>query len=82
MIARRNKLVGLWLATEFGIVGEAAETYAKEVVVADLEEPGDEAVIRKVMADIQAQSVTISDAQVWAKLTEMETKARQQLLND
>ena len=36
--ARRNKLLGIWAAEKLGLTGPAAETYAKEVVVADFEE--------------------------------------------
>ena len=37
--ARRNKLLGLWAAEKLGISGDAANVYAKEVVMADFEEP-------------------------------------------
>ena len=38
--ARRNKLLGLWLAGEMGKTGESAEAYAREVIEADFERPG------------------------------------------
>ena len=38
-IARRNKLLGLWAAEQMGISGADAEAYAKQVVIADFEEP-------------------------------------------
>src|SRR3954471_6491657 len=40
--ARRNKLLGLWAAEKLGKSGEAASTYAVEVVKSDFEAPGDE----------------------------------------
>ena len=49
--ARRNKLLGLWAAELMNIRGAAAEAYAKDVVTADLEEPGDEDVFRKILGD-------------------------------
>ncbi|MGZ5933256.1 MAG: DUF1476 domain-containing protein [Rhizomicrobium sp.] len=52
IMARRDKLLGLWAAGEMGLSGEKADAYAKSVVVADLEEPGDEDVFRKVRADL------------------------------
>ena len=39
--ARRNKLLGLWAAEKLGLTGDAANAYAKEVVMADFEEAGD-----------------------------------------
>lgn len=52
--ARKNKLLGLWAAGLMGKTGEAAETYAKEVVVADLDKPGDSDVIEKLVKDLAA----------------------------
>ena len=51
--ARRNKLLGLWAAELMNMRGPEADKYAKQVVSSDLEEPGDEDVIRKVLGDFQ-----------------------------
>lgn len=76
--ARRNKLLGLWAAEKLGKSGEAAQTYASEVVRADFEEPGDEDVIRKIQADFSAGSVAVSDAELRAHmLTLLETAVEQ-----
>ena len=49
--ARRNRLFGLWAADRLGLTaGEAAESYAKSVVAADFEKPGDADVIAKVQS--------------------------------
>ena len=50
--ARRNKLLGLWAAEILGKSGDDADAYAKEVVIADFEEAGDEDVFRKVRGDL------------------------------
>lgn len=52
--ARKNKLLGLWAAGLIGKSGADAEAYAKEVVMADLEKPGDADVIEKLMKDLAA----------------------------
>jgi hypothetical protein len=77
--ARRNKLLGQWLAREFGLTGDAADDYAKEVVIADLDEPGVEDVMRKVMADIESRGSTVTEADVRAKISECEGIAVQQI---
>ena len=59
--ARRNKLLGLWAAAKMGLAGPAADAYAKEVVIADFEEAGDEDVFRKVRKDFDAKGVAQSD---------------------
>ncbi|MBT6094317.1 MAG: DUF1476 domain-containing protein [Rhodospirillaceae bacterium] len=77
--ARRNKLLGLWLAGKFSIEGEAAAAYAKDVVIADLDEPGDEDVIRKVMADIAEHGVDISEDTIREQLETLESAAFEQV---
>ena len=62
--ARRNRLLGLWVAEKLGLSGEAASTYAKEVVAADFEEPGDEDVFRKIRRDFDAKKVAQTDPQI------------------
>lgn len=78
-LARRNKLTGLWAAAEMGLSGEAAESYAAEVVLADLERAGDDDVIAKLRRDLEAGGRPFSDADIKAKLTEMYVEARRQL---
>jgi hypothetical protein len=58
IMARRNKLLGLWAAEQMGKSGDAAQAYAKEVVAADFQEPGDEDVFRKVRGDLDPAKVT------------------------
>ncbi len=77
--ARRNKLLGQWLAGEFGMGPAETEEYAKEVVIADLEEPGVEDVVRKVMTDISKRGIDISDQQLRAKIAELDVVASQQV---
>ena len=52
--ARKNKMLGLWAAGLLGKSGADAEAYAKEVVLADFEKPGDSDVIGKLMKDLAA----------------------------
>ena len=52
--ARKNKLLGLWAAGLIGKAGADAEAYAKDVVMADFEKPGDSDVMNKLMTDLAA----------------------------
>src|SRR3954469_25537567 len=69
--ARRNKLLGLWAAEKLGLSGPAADAYAKEVVVADFEEAGDDDVFRKLRKDFDAKGVSQSDQQIRAAMIEL-----------
>lgn len=59
--ARRDKIVGHWAAEKLGKDAEAADEYATSVIRADLEEPGDEDVFRKLRADLPASDVSDDD---------------------
>ncbi len=59
--ARRDRLLGEWAAGEMGLKGPQMESYAKEVVRADLAEPGDDDVLRKIKADFAAKKIAHSD---------------------
>ena len=80
--ARRNKLLGLWLAEQMGKSGDDAEAYSKEVVISDLKEAGDEDIIAKVMADIEQASLPITREQIVAKLSEFMLTASEQIVGD
>jgi hypothetical protein len=69
--ARRNKLLGLWAADKLGMSGDEANAYAREVVAADFEEAGDGDVVRKVMGDLKAKGIAMSEPELRAKMDEL-----------
>ena len=77
--ARRNKLFGLWAAEKLGLTGPAADAYAKEVVIADFEEAGDDDVFRKVRKDFDAKAVPQSDQQIRKVMTDLMEQAVAQI---
>lgn len=78
---RRNRLFGLWLAGEhLGIAGDAAAEYAKDVVMADFESPGDDDMLGKVRADLADAGKNVPDHVLERRLQECEVEARQQVM--
>jgi hypothetical protein len=77
--ARRNKLLGLWAAGELGLGDAAAETYAKEVVAADFEKPGEEDVFEKLRADFDQKKPGVSDATIRSRMAELLETASEQI---
>ncbi len=69
--ARRNKMLGLWVAEKLGKSGEAAEAYAKEVIAAEFEGVGDADVIRKVTGDLSAKGITVGEEEIRARMDEL-----------
>lgn len=77
--ARRCKLIGLWAAEQMGITGEAAEAYAKEVVVADFEKPGQDDVVEKLFADLSAKGLDISEHMIRIEMDRFYEEAARQI---
>jgi hypothetical protein len=77
--ARRNRLLGLWVAEKLGMTGDAAAAYAKEVVASDFEEAGDADVVRKVLGDLTAKGVALTEPQLRVKMDELMALAIAQL---
>jgi len=76
---RRNKLLGLWAAKELGLGGQAAEDYAKTVVAADLEKPGHDDVIQKLVTDFAAKGKPVSEHRIRSEMDALLAEARKQI---
>lgn len=77
--ARRNRLLGEWAAGLMGLEGADVESYAKEVVKSDFEEPGDDDVLQKVLGDLQAKGVETSEHLVRKHMDELMEEAIHQV---
>jgi hypothetical protein len=75
-LARRNKLLGLWVAEKIGKSGADADAYAQSVVRADFEEVGHEDVFRKVRGDLDA---SVSDTEIRTKMDTFLAQAVQEI---
>jgi hypothetical protein len=82
VMARRNKLLGLWAAGEMGLTGDAATQYAIEVVKSDFQEAGDEDVYRKVRADLDAKQVDVSEHRLRKEMEDLMAVAKQQIASE
>lgn len=80
--ARRNKLLGLWAAAEMELAPAEHESYAKSVVMADFEKPGDDDVVQKLLADFKAKGIEMSEHRLRKQMGELLATARHQLMNE
>jgi len=80
IVARRNRLLGQWAAERMKLTPAEADAYAKTVVHADLEEAGDDDVVRKVLGDLTSAGVDADEADVRRALDEQTVEARRQLM--
>lgn len=77
--ARASKLIGLWAAEKFGLTGADAESYAKEVISANLDEPGYDDVKRKLKADFQKRNIPFDADQIDAIIDKNVAEATRQI---
>ena len=77
--ARRNKLLGLWAAEKLGLSGAEADAYAKAVVMADFDEPGEEDVFKKIRKDFDAKKVALPDHDIRHAMNELMAQAIAQI---
>ena len=80
--ARRNKLLGLWAAGLMNIDGADADAYAKQVVVSDFEEPGDDDVLRKVLGDLQAKGRSEDGTDVRRQMDRLLDQAKEEMMQE
>ncbi len=77
--SRRNRLLGLWVANLFGMPDNQALDYAKDVVLADFEEPGDDDVVRKVLKDFAERNVPMDEQTLRTEMVRLLEEAESQI---
>ena len=77
--SRRNKLLALWIAKRLGMTSDETETYIREVVYADLDEPGIDDVVRKVVKDCKERKVPIAELELRAEIERLDAVALKQI---
>ncbi len=80
--ARKNKLLGLWAASLMGKSGADAEAYAKEVVMADLDVPGDHDVIAKLVKDLAAAGKPMEGHTIRKQAERLMAEAKAQIMKE
>jgi hypothetical protein len=75
--AKRNKALGHWAASLMGKSEAESDKYALEVIMADMEEAGDDDVFRKLRGDLTAANCEITDDAIRARMALELTAARE-----
>ncbi len=77
--SRRNKLLALWIAERLGMTSAETETYVQDVVRSDLDEPGIDDVVRKVVKDCEERKMPIAEAELRAEIERLDAIALKQI---
>ncbi len=80
--ARKNKLLGLWAAGLMGKTGGAAESYARDIVMADFEKPGPHDVVHTLMHDLAAAGKPTEEHTIRRQGERFLQEAKKQLMTE
>lgn len=80
VIARRNQKIGEWAAGILGLQESKVSEYVKSVKLSDLEEVGDQDVIRKLKKDFDDAGKDVSEEEITEKLAGFLGEARKEIL--
>ena len=74
--ARRNKMLGLWVAEQMGLADDEANAYAMTLVKADMREPGDDDVVQQALADLAEKGLSVGEEEIRLHMTKFEAQVR------
>ena len=80
IVARRNRLLGMWAAKKMGLTEAEADAYARDVIRADFEEGGDDDVVRKLLGDLTSAGIDIDDSAIRQAMEHKTIEARRQFI--
>ena len=78
--AKRNKFLGLWAAEI--VKPENIDEYVKEVRLSDLEKPGDDDIIDKLLKDLGDKSINISREDILKKIDECQQQGIDEFMKE
>ena len=75
--ARRNKLLGAWVADILKLNEEQKKKYITEVIKSDFQEAGDQDVFKKIKKDLEGKN--IQDTEIRQKMSEFLEAAKKEV---
>jgi len=78
--AKRNKKIAEWAANLLNRDGD--ENYIKEVRESDLEKPGDDDIIDKLLNDFETSNIDMNRENIINKINECENKVKEEMIEE
>ena len=75
--ARSNKYLGEWASLKLGKNEEEKRNYIQEIIKADMEEAGQEDVLRKLKKDFQTASINVEDSEIKDQMEKAISRAKE-----
>ena len=82
IISRRNRMLGIWAAHLMGMTADQADAYARDVVAAGFDKPGNDEVHDKLEADLRAAGIDLSDHRLRKQIAALQAEARDQIMSE
>jgi hypothetical protein len=81
VMVQRDKMIARWAAAKLSMDEADIDDYATSVVKADLEEAGDDDIVRKLMGDFTVKGVEMTEDEIRRQLEVLERAAAEELHN-
>ena len=82
LTARRNRLFAEWAAAKLGLAEGKQAAFVDNVIASDLAEPGDSDILRKVKADFDQASVSVTEEELRDRLASAKQVAQEGLMGE
>lgn len=80
--AQRNRMIGLWAADRLGKTGDAADSYAKDIVKVSLTRGNEDDVVAKIVHDFTAANIAVDEKELRQKMTQLLLEAVERVQNN
>lgn len=80
--SRGNKMLAEWVGERFGMSAEQRQAYGKELAIADLDKPGHDDLLDKIMKDAEARKVALARAEVEKEMRRCHAVALDQIAKE
>ena len=78
--ARMTKLLARWAASKMGMAEVDAKTYADKMVIADMEVPGTEDVVKMLSEDFEKAELAVKESEIRNEMEKQLKIAREQIM--
>ena len=75
--SRSIKYIAEFVCSRLGTPEKEKQNYIQEIIKADMEEPGQEDVFRKIKRDLQASSINIDDSEIRSQMEKALLRAKE-----
>ncbi|HRC26192.1 MAG TPA: DUF1476 domain-containing protein [Alphaproteobacteria bacterium] len=80
--SRACRLFGEWVAEKMSLEKGDAQTYSRDMVAANMEEPGLDDVVRKAIKDLETKGISVSERSLRTELESCLDRARAQVMEE